>query len=117
MIGSTFWEYFISYLPYRTPLWLIWFTGLILSIHFRQKNPKKFGFLVVAFSVLLVGTIGTLLAESTFSQIFLTLGKETPKIIYHFFYWFPYWTPIVTNITAWIILVNAIFNRKSYQQN
>jgi len=112
MMGSTFWAYFKYFLPYQTPFLLLWVVGLILSIHFRQRNPKKFGFASIAFAVFLIGTIGGIVASSMFYEIIATSAKTVPEMTYRLIYWIPYWVPIATNVIAWVILLKAIFNRK-----
>jgi len=111
-MGSTFWAYFKYYLPYETPFLLIWIAGLMLSIHSRQQNRKKFRLASLAFTVFLVGSIGSMFASSVFYEIVSTSGKNITETTYRLLYWIPYWVPILTNVTAWAILLNAVFNRK-----
>ncbi len=101
---SKFWLY-ITNNPTQILTWLIFGTGIFLSILHRRKDPKKSVLTLLAFIFLLLDSVGSILAM-------LGLPFDSRELQEQFYFTFR-WVESVLWFGAWTALFFAIFRQES----
>jgi len=113
-MGSVLQYYFDKYfLLHATPTLLvlpIWILGIILSIRIRKHNRKKFTLTFLAFTIFLVESISNVFITAL---LFINVSTAIMSSDQHATYSaVANWISILIRVVAWVILLNAFFNRK-----
>jgi len=101
------------FLMLTRPSWLLMsvsIIGLVLSLYFRKRNPKKFQLTSIAFSIILVGTILTAILSAWIDVNYVQAGVPASQTV--LVYSSVTCISALVNVTSWIMLLIAIFSQK-----
>ena len=110
MSESVFWSIVMQALPYQVPVFILWVTGIILSIYFRRQNQKKFTMLLVAFTIFLLISTVSIYINALLTDELLSHNITMSQRVAYSDALSCITTPL--DIVGWVILLIAIFSRK-----
>ncbi len=103
----------VSILLYRTPLFLLWFIGIVLAVLRFGRHPRVSISVILGLFILFVSMLITLTVPSLFNQIIREASGSRVASLLTFLLWLQR-APLVLDFIGWLLILFGIFaDRKS----